>query len=112
MSHPCEHCGHDTHTHVICATQCKECRQKRDSVPNVGKCGHARCAGGNGCYEKGRPMANYEPVTLSRSTVKCADCKQADVRPLIIDGKFRTDIPVYCDDCLDIRRSYKEEDNN
>lgn len=27
---------------------------------NVGKCGHARCAGGNGCYEKGSPTRSYE----------------------------------------------------
>lgn len=29
---------------------------------NVGKCGHAKCAGGNGCYEKGAPMRTYEEI--------------------------------------------------
>lgn len=31
---------------------------------NVGKCGHAKCAGGNGtlCYEKGKPMRTYEEI--------------------------------------------------
>lgn len=29
---------------------------------NVGKCGHARCAGGNGCYEKGKPMRAYKKI--------------------------------------------------
>lgn len=27
---------------------------------NVGKCGHAKCAGGDGCFEKGKPMAIYK----------------------------------------------------
>ncbi len=31
---------------------------------NVGKCGHAKCAGGKGCYEKGKPMAAYKPVEM------------------------------------------------
>lgn len=31
---------------------------------NVGKCGHAKCAGGAGelCYEKGKPMKPYAPM--------------------------------------------------
>jgi len=31
---------------------------------NVSKCGHARCAGGNGllCYEKGKGMRTYEDI--------------------------------------------------
>lgn len=31
---------------------------------NVGKCGHARCAGGNGllCYEKGQGMRTYDDI--------------------------------------------------
>lgn len=29
---------------------------------NEGKCGHARCAGGVLCYEKGAPMSVYAPV--------------------------------------------------
>lgn len=28
---------------------------------NKGKCGHARCAGGNGCLQKGEYMQKYEP---------------------------------------------------
>jgi hypothetical protein len=31
---------------------------------NEGKCGHAKCAGGNGCYEKGAPMCKYKPVNM------------------------------------------------
>ncbi len=31
---------------------------------NVGKCGHAKCAGGKLCYEKGAPMTAYKPVEL------------------------------------------------
>lgn len=27
MTHTCEYCGHDTHTHIVCKTQCEECRQ-------------------------------------------------------------------------------------
>lgn len=27
---------------------------------NIGKCGHAKCAGGDGCYEKGTPMKKWE----------------------------------------------------
>lgn len=32
---------------------------------NVGKCGHAKCAGGTGehCFYKGKPMSAYTPVT-------------------------------------------------
>lgn len=32
---------------------------------NIGKCGHAKCAGGDGthCYEKGKPMATYSKDT-------------------------------------------------
>lgn len=29
---------------------------------NVGKCGHARCAGGNGCYFTGQPMKSYDEI--------------------------------------------------
>lgn len=31
---------------------------------NVGKCGHARCAGGNGklCYERGKGMRSYNDI--------------------------------------------------
>ncbi len=31
---------------------------------NVGKCGHAKCAGGVLCYEKGAPMSAYKPVNM------------------------------------------------
>lgn len=31
---------------------------------NVGKCGHAKCAGGNGCFEVGKPMQPYTPVNM------------------------------------------------
>lgn len=33
-----------------------------DKHDNVGKCGHAKCAGGNGCYETGKPMRSYEEI--------------------------------------------------
>ena len=29
---------------------------------NVGKCGHAKCAGGVLCYEKGAPMRTYNEI--------------------------------------------------
>lgn len=29
---------------------------------NVGKCGHAKCAGGELCYQKGRGMRTYEDI--------------------------------------------------
>lgn len=34
------------------------------SNDNVGKCGHAKCAGGTGewCFKKGRPMRSYEEI--------------------------------------------------
>lgn len=31
---------------------------------NVGKCGHPKCAGGNLCYYKGKPMREYKPVCV------------------------------------------------
>lgn len=33
------------------------------NIDNVGKCGHAKCAGGNGCFEVGKPMSKYTPVS-------------------------------------------------
>jgi hypothetical protein len=37
------------------------------SNDNVGKCGHAKCAGGNGCFMKGKPMSNYKKDSTPRS---------------------------------------------
>lgn len=33
---------------------------------NVGKCGHAKCAGGELCYEKGKPMQPYRTVSMTK----------------------------------------------
>ena len=54
--------------------------QKND---NVGKCGHAKCAGGIGCYKKGLPMANYKKdiIMSSKKHIKTAD----DARQFAID---------------------------
>lgn len=40
--------------------------QKND---NVGKCGHAKCAGGNLCYEKGAPMSQYKKAVVGMQVV-------------------------------------------
>ncbi len=34
------------------------------------------------------------------------------VKPVTINGIVRKDIPVYCDDCLDARRDWKDEDED
>ena len=38
------------------------------SNDNVGKCGHTKCAGGNGCFYKGQPMSKYEKVELGEKS--------------------------------------------
>lgn len=30
---------------------------------NTGKCGHARCAGGNGCLQQGAPMRSHAEIS-------------------------------------------------
>lgn len=47
---------------------------------NVGKCGHAKCAGGNLCYYQGKPMTTYSPVCVKHdmeapySNNRCIKC--------------------------------------
>jgi hypothetical protein len=36
---------------------------------NVGKCGHAKCAGGKLCYEKGAPMSAWKPAPVSQPVI-------------------------------------------
>jgi hypothetical protein len=42
--------------------------------------------------------------------VLCGDCTHELVKPVTIDGIVMKDTPVYCDDCLDARRDWKDED--
>ncbi len=52
--------------------------------------------------------------------VLCGDCTHQlvkpvtinGVKPVTINGIVRKDIPVYCDDCLDARRDWKDEDED
>jgi len=37
---------------------------------NVGKCGHAQCAGGVLCFQKGPPMATYLKMTYDEQYAK------------------------------------------
>ncbi len=52
-------------------------------------------------------MTKLDP---SKLYVLCADCKQNKVEAMAVDGMYRPEIKVYCDDCLDERRAWKEED--
>ena len=44
---------------------------------NVGKCGHAKCAGGNGvlCFKKGTPMSTYQ-----KEGTTCDHCASTDLQ--------------------------------
>lgn len=70
---------------------------------NVGKCGHARCAGGNGilCYQKGAPMRTYEEIKREYAKVNCTNCHwQGNKAELILKNYF--DHCPHCSrpDCL------------
>lgn len=45
---------------------------------NVGKCGHAKCAGGNGvlCFYKGKPMSIYK----REDNTTCDHCGSEDLQ--------------------------------
>lgn len=44
---------------MMAARKAAALKKKTGDDANVGKCGHAKCAGGNGCYQKGRSMVPY-----------------------------------------------------
>ncbi len=49
---------------------------------NVGKCGHAKCAGGSGllCYEKGAPMRSYEEIKKEGEAKERLEYLRAEMR--------------------------------
>lgn len=60
--HTCKTCQTAQSWNPLTDNTCDKCWEIKN--PNVGKCGHARCAGGSGelCYEKGRGMRSYDEI--------------------------------------------------
>lgn len=60
------------------------------NTDNVGRCGHAKCAGGQLCYEKGAPMTTYqkEPVQHSAEIVYSMEALTIEIT-LTGDGEYQ-----------------------
>jgi len=73
---------------------------------NVGKCGHPRCAGGDGthCYEKGKPMRAYKSMTREdlaerKTEHQCYDCTWRSTLEDFIHHTFDNKRRYQCPNC-------------